>query len=150
MKTVKHGLLYDTSTASKIGTWDNGLFPNDFGYVKETLHKKKTGEYFLHGEGGANSKYGVWHGNSGGWGEVIRPYTPEEAREWAEEHLDADVYIDEFGDPGEGPEGKVSLNLSVLASTKAKLERMRQDSKRVTGAQKSISQLIDDLIGKLQ
>jgi len=143
MKKVINNLLYNTDTASKIGTWDNGCQLSDFEYVEETLYRKKTGEYFLHGEGGANSKYGVWHGNTGGWGEVIRPYTPEEAQEWAGDHLDADVYMDEFGDPGEGPEGKASLNLSVSASTKAKLERMRQE----TG--KSISRLIDEVVGKI-
>lgn len=142
MKKVINGALYNTETAKRIGWWENGLMPNDFGYACEALYKTKAGKYFLHGEGGGNSQYGVWHGNSGGWGEEIRPYTPREACEWAEEHLDADEYAAEFGEPEEAADNRVTLNLTVPAEIKAKLEKLRSE----TG--KSISQLVAEAFGR--
>ena len=140
MKKIINNLLYNTETAKAVGKWTNGLYPNDFEYCRETLYRKKTGEYFIHGEGGGNSKYGIWRGNSGGPGEQIRPYTYEDAREWAEEHLDIDEYAKEFGEPEESPDGKIKMTLTLLPETKAALEKQRQ----LTG--KSISQLIDDMV----
>ena len=66
MKKVIDGALYNTDTAQMMGDWDNGLYANDFGFCRERLYRTKSGKYFLHGEGGANSRYGEWHGNSGG------------------------------------------------------------------------------------
>jgi len=143
MKKVIRGLLYNTDTAALVGKWDNGYLPTDRTYYEEVLYKKKTGEYFIHGEGGALSKYAKWSGNSGGGGEEIRPYTLDEAKAWSEEHLTGDHYIKEFGDPEETHGSKVALNLTVSPDIKARLERMRQD----TG--KSISQNIEDIINAL-
>jgi len=138
MKKIINGALYNTDTAKCIGDWDNGLYGNDFGFVRERLYRTKAGKFFLHGEGGGNSKYGEWHGNSGGPGEEIRPYAPHEAREWAEEHLSADEYAAEFGEPEEAADGRETLNLTVPAELKRRLERLRSESG------KSISQIIVD------
>lgn len=143
MKKVINGLLYNTETAVVVGYRDNGRTERDFAYCCETLYRKKTGEYFLHGEGHGNSRYGVWHGNSGGWGEEIRPYSPSDARQWAEENLTADEYSAEFGEPAESLTGKINITISVLQSTKQKLEQLRQD----TG--KSMSQIVDELVSSL-
>ncbi|MBQ6343937.1 MAG: hypothetical protein IJI41_12490 [Anaerolineaceae bacterium] len=63
---------------------------------------KKNGEFFLYGEGGPLSKYQKQVGmNEWSGGEVIIPMTIEDARDWAEEHLDADDYVKVFGDPEE-------------------------------------------------
>ena len=48
---------YDTETAKAVGSRDNGLSYRDFNHVEETLYRKKTGEFFLHGEGGPMTKY---------------------------------------------------------------------------------------------
>ena len=111
---------------------------NDFNYCSECLYLTKSGAYFLHGEGHANSRYGKWVGNSGGWGEEIRPYAPEEARKWAEENLAAEEYEKAFGEPEEASDSKVVLNISVSENFKAMLTKMREE----TG--KSMSQLIED------
>ena len=139
MKKVIDGAVYNTATAREIGSWDNGYQYSDFSRADETLYRTKSGKYFLHGEGGGNSQYGEWHGNSGGPGEEIRPYTPQEARQWAEDHLTADEYAAEFGEPEEAADGREALNLTVSAETKRKLERMKSE------AGKSISALIDEL-----
>jgi hypothetical protein len=57
MKKVIKGRLYDTDTASVQGSWENTNDANDFHWMCETLLKKKTGEFFLHGCGGPMSPY---------------------------------------------------------------------------------------------
>ncbi len=102
MKKIINGRRYDTAAAKKIGKWDNGLPGGDFDYISETLYQKRTGEYFLHGDGGARS----WCATStaDGWqsgGEKIRPLSDEEAREWCERRLSADDCKAIWGEPEE-------------------------------------------------
>ena len=139
MKKVINGALYNTGTAQELGCIEPaGYDYNNFNYFKETLYRTKSGKYFLHGEGHGNSRYGEWHGNIGGWGEQIRPYTPEEAMEWAEENLTADEYEEAFGEPEEASDTKSPLNITVSAEFRSLLQKMKED----TG--KSISQIIED------
>ena len=108
---------YDTDTAALVGTWDNREYGN-FDYVSESLYRKRTGEYFIHGEGGARSRYAESRGNNS-WaaGEAITPLNIESATEWAQEHLDGDTYEREFGEVSEG-ERLTSLRLSKAAYRK--------------------------------
>ena len=56
----------------------------------------------MYGEGGPLSKYCKQVGlNSWSDGWNIIPMTENEARSWAEKHLDADDYIEIFGEPEE-------------------------------------------------
>lgn len=97
MKKIINGKRYDTDTARVVGAYTNGMLVNDLSYVCETLYIKRNGEYFLHGEGGAMSKYAQSHGNSSwGGGELIIPMSYEAAREWAERNLEAEEYESEF------------------------------------------------------
>jgi hypothetical protein len=78
--------------------WESSIDSNDLSYVSETLYRKKTGEYFLHCHGGPMSRYAVYQTyNTIISGDVIKPITPEEAREFAEKYLSADTYEAEFG-----------------------------------------------------
>lgn len=97
MKKILNGKLYDTDTAKEIGYYSNGYGAGDFQYCYESLYRKKTGEFFLYGRGGAMSKYceSCVSGRTGG--SVIIPYTVEEAKKWAEEHICADDYMELFG-----------------------------------------------------
>ena len=98
MKKIINGKMYNTETAKELG-YDSYSNSRDFNYWCETLYQKRTGEFFLHGEGGANSKYAemvdmnCWCG-----GERIFPLTMEQAKHWAERHLSADEYEDIFGE----------------------------------------------------
>ena len=56
MKKIINYKKYDTETATEIGAWSQGI-AGTFEYVHESLFRKNNGEYFLHGEGGAASKY---------------------------------------------------------------------------------------------
>ncbi len=98
MKKIINGKLYDTDTAKEIGTYYNGCGAGDFNYMYEALYRKKTGEFFLYGSGGAMTQYSISCGNNCWSGsETIIPYTEEEAKEWAEEHINADAYMEAFG-----------------------------------------------------
>ena len=99
MIKIINGKKYDTSTAKNVGEWSNGYYANDFNYCKETLYLKKTGEFFLFGDGGAMSKYSESCGTNNWCGSCeIIPFTEDEAKEWAEEHLTGEKYIEIFGD----------------------------------------------------
>ena len=115
MRKVIRGKLYDTGTAREVGEWSDG-YPSDFRYVSETLYCKRTGEYFVHGEGGAMSRYAESCGqNQWQGGEAITPLTYDAAREWAEGHLDADEYEAEFGIPDEGVDHDMHVVISEAA-----------------------------------
>ena len=90
--------MYDTETAEKIEEWDNGLY-GDFRTCEEILYKKKTGEYFINGSGGALSKYSIACGNNGCCGSSdIIPLTKDDAKIWMETKGNPDNYIKEFGE----------------------------------------------------
>ena len=126
MKKIIDGKKYDTETAKQVGeTWSAG--EGSLGWTEETLYRKRNGEYFLHGQGGAMSRYAEEVGQSS-WsgGARIMPLTYDEAREWAEQHMDADAYIAAFGDPGEGgdSDGLAQMAVRIPESTIAALDRM--------------------------
>ena len=99
MKKIISGKVYDTATAQCVGEWSNPYTRRDFNWVEETLYRKRTGEFFLHGEGGPRSQYAKEVGmRQWSSGERIMPLTWEEAQEWAEEKLSADEYEQLFGE----------------------------------------------------
>lgn len=97
MKKIINGKMYDTETAAFIGDYSYGA-PGDLSYVSESLYRKKTGEFFLYGEGGPMSKYSMSCGNNS-WsgGEAIIPERDFNVRKWVAAHCDADAYIKLFG-----------------------------------------------------
>ena len=101
MKRVVKGKLYNTDTATCIGSYEYSN-AGDFCHVCEELYRKNNGEYFLAGKGGPKTKYRE-QVSTRGWssGEKIIPMTIDEAKDWAEEYLSIDTYIEEFGEPEE-------------------------------------------------
>lgn len=103
---------YDTDSATLLGYADYGNI-GDFDYWEEKLYRKPSGEYFKYGTGGPNSKYRVHIGQRSWSGsEVITPLTEEEAKDWAEEYLSGEKYIELFGEIEENPTLQVSNNTS--------------------------------------
>ena len=124
MKKIIKGKMYDTETAQEIGYRYHGEGPRDFRHYSEKLFRKRTGEYFLYGEGGPMSRYSVSCGqNQWSGGEKIIPMDYKAAREWAEENLDADEYQEEFGPVSEGEGERVTLSVSVDAGTAERIRR---------------------------
>ena len=127
MNKVINGKRYDTETARQLGLYENMADNRNFGYWCETLYRTKSGNYFLYCEGGGNSKYGEWHGDSGGYGEKIEPYSLEQAQKWAEQYLDGDEYEAIFGGLGDLPaeeseQIKISLPVNILRELREKRE----------------------------
>lgn len=136
MKKVISGALYDTETAKLLGK-DSYSNSRDFRHWVETLYRTKSGKYFLHGEGGAMTKYAVCVGqNEWSGGEKIIPLDLDSAQKWAEEHLDGDEYIRAFGEPEE------RTTVMISAATKARLS----DIKAKTG--KSFGDIIADAVAR--
>lgn len=118
MQKIIDGKRYDTERAKELAFATSAVGRNDFHFWKETLYQKRTGEFFLHGEGGPASRYSKAVGlNEWSGGERVMPLTLDEAKDWAETHLDADEYEEIFGEVEETGEKKVatfSLSLSTL------------------------------------
>ena len=57
MYKIINGKTYNTDTAKMVGEWCPEIPRNDLSFFEECLYRKKTGEFFLHGCGNANSKY---------------------------------------------------------------------------------------------
>lgn len=141
MKKIINGKRYDTETAEYIGSTSWGDGPSDFNHWSEELYRKRTGEFFLYGEGGANSKYREEISmNSWSGGEKIIPLTDDEAREWAEEYLDAEEYEKLFTVTEEEDTGKKIQSFSISGDVISKLTRLS----RAHGL--SRSQIIEDLV----
>lgn len=140
MRKVINKRLYDTEKAQEVCYDTNGLGPRDFHHVEETLYRKRTGEFFLHGVGGPASKYAESCGqNTWSGGERIIPLSFEAAREWVEKHGTVEEYEKIFGEVAED-DSRVVLSVSVSAATAAKLKQV------ATEQSKSVSAIIDDLV----
>lgn len=98
MKKIIGGRCYNTDTAKILGSAGYS-HPGDFSFWLERLYQKKTGEFFLHGIGGAMSKYARSIGlNEWTGGEEIIPLSPKKAQEWAEKHLEVEEFEQLFGE----------------------------------------------------
>lgn len=139
MKKIINNKKYDTTTAREVGS-DSYSNPRDFHHWSETLYCKRTGEYFLHGEGGPASKYAERvEQNSWSGGEQIIPLSYANARKWAEEHLSADEFEAEFGEVTED-ETAETITISMPAVLLARLRREAQ----ANGT--SVSKLLVDIL----
>lgn len=97
MKKVINGKMYNTKTAKLIGNYWYRDY-DDFYHLDEDLYQKRTGEFFIHGKGGAATEWAEDCGNASCAGSGIKPLTLDEAKQWAEEHLDGDKYVEVFGE----------------------------------------------------
>lgn len=143
MKKVIDGKRYDTDTAQVCGECSYG-YPGDFNHVSETLYMKRTGEFFLYGEGGPRSKYAEsvsmneWTG-----GERITPLTEDEAKAWAEENLTGEEY-EEIFTVEEPEDGKKIQSFSLSGKTIQKLTCLSRKHKV------SRSSIIEELVKKAE
>lgn len=58
MKARINGKTYNTETADYVCAWDNDRPRNDLHYEEVYLYRKRTGEFFIEGEGGAATVWG--------------------------------------------------------------------------------------------
>ena len=123
MKKIINNKAYDTNTAKELGSWSNMADYGNFSQFSETLYRKKTGEFFLYGEGGPMTKYAVAEGsNSWRGGSRIMPLSFQEARAWAEEHLGGEEYEAIFGEVVED-DSRVQVCYSLSAQAAETVKR---------------------------
>ena len=140
MDKIINGKRYNTNTATIVGEWDNGIY-GGINSIEETLYRKRTGEFFLFGSGGANTKYSKYIGSNNWAGsEVIIPLSWEEAQEWAEKHLDTEHYVALFGEINENDDTRTTIALSL---SNAAIEKARRAAAQ---AGTSLSAYIESLI----
>lgn len=144
MKKIISNRRYDTDTATLVAEAEFG-YPGDFAYYQERLYRKRSHEYFIHGEGNAASRYAkaVPGGNSWRSGEGIVPLSYEQAREWGEQNMSTEEYEAEFGEVLPEEDGTVVLSVRVSTAAKAKLDRHC----RTTGRQ--TREVVDELLSSL-
>ena len=128
MRKIINGKMYDTSTAKRrSGAIDVGN-GEELDFYGLTLYQKRTGEFFLYRDV-----------SRGDLDDGIIPLTYDDAREWAESHLDADDYESIFGDTTENDRGQIlSLSISAVASERARRAAAQQGL--------SLSEYIEGLI----
>ena len=133
VKTIS-GARYDTSTAKRISGIVRGSGPDE---IRETLYRKKTGEYFLHGEGGPRTRYAIPQGaHAWGRGSLIWPLSLSEAKGWAKQNI-PEEFEEIFGDPGNE---RTNLNIRISKAAHEKLKNMAAESG------KSMSAIIESYI----
>lgn len=99
MKAKISGKTYNTETARCVGAWCNNRSTSDFYYRSEELFLKRTGEFFLYGEGGAATMFAdVCDDDSTCFGQYIHPVSRGKARIWARHHLSEEEYVSIFGE----------------------------------------------------
>ena len=141
MKKVINGKMYSTDTAKELASYSNIADVRDFHWYEEKLFQKKTGEYFLYGEGGPMTRYARTIGtNEWSGGERIMPMSYSEAQKWAEEHLTGEEYEQIFG----SIEDDGSKQMVTIYINSAKWEQ----AKRAAAYNNlSIGEYIENLIG---
>lgn len=141
MYKVINGKRYNTDTAQLMGECSYGCL-GDLDYTSEELYRKQTGEFFLYGEGGANSIYREEISmNSWSGGEQITPLSYAEAQKWAEEHLSGEEYDRIFGTVDDSDE-KRTVAIRLTAGSAEKLKRLAAQ------AGTNASEVIEELIAK--
>lgn len=122
MKKIINGKMYNTDTARELGSYSNSGDWRDFSHHCETLYRKRTGEFFLFGEGGPMTKYAESVGqNQWSGGSRIMPMSWDDAQAWAEENLSTDEYESIFGEVTEDDSREnVTLSLSVATAERAR------------------------------
>ena len=98
MKKIINGMRYDTDKAIEIGNHYTNISKSDFNFYNVSLYKTpRSGRFFLAGEGGPMTRFGKnWGDGTRGFGEKIIPMPTDEALEWAEQYLDAEIIEDHF------------------------------------------------------
>ena len=140
MKKIIDGKMYNTETATELGCSSNSGDWRDFSHYCETLFRKRTGEFFLLGQGGPATKYAESVGqNQWSGGSRIMPMSWDEARDWVEKNLTSAEYESIFGEVPED-DSRVVVTLSLSA---ASLERAKRAASQ---SSTSLSAYIESLV----
>lgn len=128
MKKIIKNKVYDTDTAQLIKQADHPNITNGEGSCKQSLYRKKTGDYFLFVDG---ARTDVFHNlaldnNAHDRESHIYPLTYEQARAWAESEMTADEWLENFEPVEDDSLTAFNLTLSASAVSKFRLAAQRQ------------------------
>lgn len=144
MKKIINNRVYDTDTAQLIKQADHDNIISSEGSCKQSLYRKRTGDYFLCVSGARADSFHNLHltGAKHDRERHIYLLTYEQAKSWAEEEMTADEWLAIF-EPAEEDDSLTALNLTLSASSVSKF--------KLTAQQQQVSQreLMERLIGTL-
>lgn len=126
-KLIK-GIQYDIDSATEIAEISSPKDDQTDSFM-ERLYRKRSGEYFVYGVGGARTRYAKRDGASWTAGWDIIPQSYEDARKWAKSNLSWRRYQDLFGTVRESGE-TVVVTLHIDRSAKQLLAREASRSRR--------------------
>lgn len=140
MRKIVNGVLYDTTTAKHLGDWQSSSDSSSPDYCVLALYQKSNREFFLACSGNGTEHY-VYHISDGfaGCTKSIVPLSPEDALEWAEDHLSVDEYVAALGRVSEDDGYK-----SAYLLLPSELAMKAQESAAATGVE--FSEYIKKLI----
>lgn len=121
MYKIKNNRRFNTAAATPI--LKAGEFnPEDPYSVEETLYRKKrTGEYFIAGKGGGETKYAVRAPDGSTIpGEDANPVSLEVARQWIKTHVPKEDPYEIIPEPGE--DEKMGVNVIMPKNLISKIE----------------------------
>lgn len=98
MRIIFNKKIYSTENAKKITSIRHGS-PNNISWYEEVLYQSQNGAWFMVGEGGPLSHYGidVGEGNKEG-SQKLTPMSWDEAINWLERHAKYSVIEEYFYD----------------------------------------------------
>ena len=127
MKRVINGRRYDTDKATLVGEACHGE-PMQPGYTRETLYRKRGGEYFIVVQGTYTYD--------------MVPLKYKEAQAWYIDNMGGAAYTEEFE-----AQGLKTVNVTLTLDCKRKLDRIANDARVPRG--KVIETLILAHYGKM-
>lgn len=113
MRKIIKNKVYDTDKAKFIGSrqFDE---PDTNGYIKEQMHKKKIGEFFLYKQ------------KEDGSGKIF-PISIDEAKSWIQTNCDGDVYKNMFCSTDDTQ--KIHTGVSINPESMIELTKMAKSRK---------------------
>jgi len=139
MKKIIGQKRYNTEASTLIVEWTDDLPEDNPAHCEfNKLYRKMTGEFFLHGKGGATSLYASGRNGFISPGENLIPVTLEEAERICKEHLPDDKVAEVFGK--KITDKRKQVNIQIDSGT----WNMLQTLKAKTG--KSATDIMIDLI----
>lgn len=125
-KRIIDGKTYNTETATRLTGWDvtEDEYPVTHG---QHLYQNRFGALFLYGYAD--------DGPDGPWQEIT-PYSPDQARQWLEEHRshDVDLFESLFGKLPEAGSGESKFTLRLPDSLRERLASKAKENKQSLNA----------------
>ncbi|MBQ9542662.1 MAG: hypothetical protein IJJ76_12270 [Ruminococcus sp.] len=143
MKKIIDNRVYDTDTAQLIKQADHDNIISGEGKCKQSLYRKRTGDYFLCVYGARADSFHNLHLTDAKHDRERHIYllTFEQARAWCEAEMTAEEWLENFEPAEDDSLAALNLTLSAAAVSKFKLSAQQQ--------QISQKELMEKLIGTL-